>query len=144
MWVQTVLRKYRSWETTITVPGYSIKKSSNQLTESMSSELVGSSKSMISGFPNRACARRTLTFCFSATDDMGLYKSPSAFMPNPCKSLDASVSASQPFISANSASSSEARIPSSSVKSSLAYSASFCNITSYSLAFPIMMVSSTV
>ena len=40
--------------------------------------------------------------------------------PKPCSSFNTSVSASQPFNSANSPSSSDARIPSSSLKSGLA------------------------
>ena len=33
MWVQTVLRKWRSWLTTMTVPSKSSRKSSSQLTD---------------------------------------------------------------------------------------------------------------
>ena len=44
MWVQTLLRKWRSWDTTITVLSKSIKKSSNQEIDWMSRPLVGSSR----------------------------------------------------------------------------------------------------
>ena len=49
MGVQTVLRKCRSWETVMTVPGKSSKKSSSQSMEAISRLFVGSSNMMISG-----------------------------------------------------------------------------------------------
>lgn len=62
MWVQTSLRKWRSWDTTMTVPKYSDRKSSSHAMASISRWLVGSSMRMMSGFPNSACASRIFTF----------------------------------------------------------------------------------
>ena len=109
----------------------------------ISKPLVGSSKRIISGCPNKALANSTFTFSLSVNALICIY-SISVSNPRPCSSLPASVSASQPFISANSASSSAAKWPSSSLKSGFAYNSSFCFITSYKRWLPCIMVSKTV
>ena len=124
MCVQTLFKKWRSWETTMTVPKYSERKSSSQVMASMSRWLVGSSMRMMSGLPNSACASRIFTFSLPERSPMVWY-SKSSESPSPCRSLETSDSASQPFSSANSASSSAAWLPSSSEKSGFAYRASF-------------------
>ena len=108
-----------------------------------SSVFVGSSRRIISGWPNSARAKSTLTFSVWFRVLMVLYISLLS-SPRPCMSFAASVSASQPLSSENSASSSAARLPYSSSKSGFAYSASFSCAISYSLALPCIMVSKMV
>ena len=72
MWVHTVFRKCRSWDTTMTVPSKSSKKSSSQFTASMSRLLVGSSIIRRSGLPNNAWASRTFTFSRASRVAMSL------------------------------------------------------------------------
>ena len=60
--MQTLLRKYLSCDTTITVFSKLIKNSSSQAIASKSKWFVGSSSNKISGLPNRALANKTLTF----------------------------------------------------------------------------------
>ena len=119
MWVQMVLRKWRSWLTTITVPSKSSRKSSSQFTALMSRLLVGSSSSRMSGLPNRAWASSTFTFSRASRVAMSLEWN-SVPTPRPWRMRLASLSASQPPSSAYSSSSSQARMPSASVISSLA------------------------
>ena len=70
MWVQMVLRKCRSWLTTMTVPSKSRRKSSSQFTALMSRLLVGSSIMRMSGLPKRAWASSTFTFRRPSTFSM--------------------------------------------------------------------------
>ena len=93
----------------MTVPSKLPKKSSNQLTAFKSRPLVGSSSISIPGLPNRAWAKRTLTFSPPVNSDTFL-KWYSVPIPKPCKSEEASASASQPLRSANSPSNSDALI----------------------------------
>ena len=59
IWVQTLFKKYRSWDTTITVFSKLIRNSSSHAMASRSRWLVGSSSSRISGFPNNASVSYT-------------------------------------------------------------------------------------
>src|ERR1035437_2492444 len=88
------------------------------LEEIISKWFVGSSSSKMSGLPNNACARSTLTFSFPDRSFINFVCS-SSFMPNPLNNSAASDSASHPCRSANSPSSSEILIPSFSLKSCL-------------------------
>ncbi len=96
-----------------------IRNSSSQSMASMSRWLVGSSRRRMSGFPKSACARSTLTFTAPGISDI-MRSWSSEGTPSPFRREAASASAFQPSMSANSASSSLARMPSSSVKSSFA------------------------
>ncbi len=78
----------------------------------------------MSGFPKSACARSTFIFSFAGSSDIFLLWI-STGIPRPFKRVAAPDSASQPSIAANSASSSLALMPSSSVKSAFAYISSF-------------------
>ena len=68
--VQTLLRKYRSWDTTMIVFSKLIRNSSSHSIAGRSRWLVGSSRRRISGFPKRACARRTFTFWLPVSSDI--------------------------------------------------------------------------
>ena len=59
----SLFKKYRSWDTTMTVFSKLMRNSSSQAIASRSRWLVGSSRRRTSGLPKRALARRTLTFC---------------------------------------------------------------------------------
>ena len=83
----------------------------------------------MSGLPNRAWASSTFTFSLAVRVLISLYRM-SLERPRPWIRRLTSLSASQPSISANSASSSLARTPSASEKSSFSYRASFSFITS--------------
>ena len=117
--VHTVFRKWRSWLTTIIRLSHSRLKSSSHSTAWMSRWLVGSSSRMMSGLPKRAWASSTFTFSLAVSVLISLYRM-SSDNPRPWIRRLTSLSASQPSMSANSASSSLAFTPSASVKSSLA------------------------
>ena len=65
MCVHTLFKKWRSCDTTSTVFLKLIKNSSNHLIAWLSKPFVGSSKRSISGSPNKARAKRTLTLSVS-------------------------------------------------------------------------------
>ena len=123
----------RSWETTSTVFSKLDKYSSSHITVSRSRSLVGSSRSRLSGFPNKACANSTRTFSLPLNSFINLQCN-SSLMPRPESKAAASLSAFQPSISANISSSSDARMPSSSVKSSFAQISSFSFFTAQSFS----------
>ena len=93
-----------------------MRKSSSQTTLLRSRLFVGSSSRMMSGLPKRAWASSTLTLRRGSMSAMSVSLK-AVSTPRPWSILPASDSASQPPSSANSSSSSEARMPSSSVKS---------------------------
>jgi hypothetical protein len=62
MWVQTLFRKWRSWEMMIMVLLRSLSTPSSQRMVLMSRLLVGSSSSMMSGSANSAWASSTRSF----------------------------------------------------------------------------------
>ena len=97
----------------------------------------------MSGCPKRALASMTLTFSLFDSSLMCLVCS-SSFMPRFCISCAASLSASQPFISANFSSSSAALLPSSSVISGFAYSFSRSFMFSHNGPCPMRTVSITL
>ena len=71
MWVQTLFRKWRSWEMMIMVLSRPFSTSSNQRMVLMSRLLVGSSSSMMSGSANSAWASSTRNFQPGATALIG-------------------------------------------------------------------------
>ena len=111
------------------------KKFSNHLVARASKLLVGSSRSKISGLPNKACASKTLTFSLESISFMSK-SCLSSFIPKFDNKLLALESASQPSKVANSLSSSAALMPSSSVKSVFAYNSSFSFIISTRRLWP--------
>ena len=143
MCVQTLFKKYLSCDTTKTVFLKFIKNSSNHILLFKSNPFVGSSSKSMSGFPNNARANKTLTFSLSFNSDI-VFSNKSFSIPSPESNIAASLSACQPFISSNFASNSATFIPSSSLKSSFIYNASFAFIILYSSLFPIITVSKTV
>ena len=110
---------------------------------STSKLLVGSSSNNISGLPKMACASNTLTFMLAAISFISIGCS-SSFTPRSLNKVAASLSAVYPPISPNSCSRLPAFIPSSSVKSSLLYRASFSCITVHIFLWPINTVFKTV
>ena len=119
-----------------------LRYSSNHCTESKSRSLVGSSSSRFSGLPNSALANITRTFSLFDNSLIVLVCNASP-MPKCCNSWAASLSASQPFISANFNSKSAARVPSSSDISGLLYKASRSFMFFHKGSCPIKTVSMT-
>ena len=108
----------------ITIPGKSIRKSCSHNIAFKSKPFVGSSSNNIPGFPNKACANNTFTLSDSFKSFINI-KCCCVVIPKPCSKDELSASASYPPSSWNSASNSAALIPSSSLKSSFMYIASF-------------------
>ena len=119
------------------------RKFSNHLILFRSRWLVGSSSKRISGFPNKAWANNTLTFWLPSKSFIYISWY-SVVIPKPFNMISASLSAFQPSMSANSPSSSPSLIPSSSLKSALAYSFSFSCMISNNLLLPMITVSTTL
>ncbi|MNC59982.1 hypothetical protein D3C75_1098290 [compost metagenome] len=92
MWVQTLLRKCRSWEMITMVLLRAVRMVSSQRMVLMSRWLVGSSSSSTSGSENSAWASRTRSFQPGATSLIGP-KCCSSGIPRPSSSSPARDSA---------------------------------------------------
>ena len=109
VYVQTLFKKCRSCEMTISTPSYSQRYRCSQCTESRSRLFVGSSSSSAVGFPNSACASSTRTFCPPCNSPI-LRSCNSPSTPSPSSSTAASASAVYPPSSPTIPSSSPCRV----------------------------------